>query len=371
MILSDRSPSKPLRAEHCGVRDASVSEHALATSDGLTLRLTRFLRRPCGQAVILTHGLTSSRSMFTMAEHVNIVAYLLDEGFTDVWILDWRGSSDLPYNRGSEPFTLDDVALIDIPEAIQRVRAEVGPGVSLHFVAHCLGSLAVGMSLAAGLAMDLTSVVGHGVFLTPRPPPATMARILGLTDALSLWFKDGYLPMDSRELGLRSRALPYFLIAAATRGRCRDQICQALNFTYGSHDSVFRHDNLHPDTHARLHELFGPLPFSYIKHLRSMALAGRAVKMRPRDSKYDRLPDDYLAELTAVRTPILLLVGDENRMWGQSNAVCHEVLTEQLGREQVALQSVAGYGHQDVFIGRSAALDVFPLIGDFLRAHSG
>lgn len=367
--MLDFATAASQRSQHAGVPDAIVSEFPLAASDGVTIRLTRFLRRPGDRAVMLTHGLTSSRQMFTMPEHVNLVNFLLDDGFGDVWTLDWRGSSELPYNRGPDPFNLDDVALIDIPLAIARVRAEVGPHVPVHFVAHCLGALALGMSMAAGQAAGLASVVGHAVFLTPRPAPMAMAKLIGLTHVLSAWFKEGYLPVDLRELGLRSRTLPYYLLAAALRGRCRDPVCQALNFTYGGDQSVFRHDNLDPQTHARLHQLFGPLPLSYIQHLRKMALAGRPVKLRPGDSKYGRLPDDYLAGAGGIRTPILLLTGEENGMWGQANVVCHELLARQLGREQVSLRVIPGYGHQDVFIGRSAALDVFPIIADFLNAH--
>jgi Alpha/beta hydrolase family len=368
--MTMRLEAVPLhRKQHPGVPDADVTEHGLETSDGLSLGLTRFSRGRCRRAVILTHGLTSSREMFTMPEHLNFVTYLLDEGLTDVWVLDWRGSCRLPYNRGGHGHNIDDVAMIDLPEAVERVRALVGPDVSLHFVAHCLGALALGMSLAAGRITGLASAIAHAVFLTPQTGRMATAKLLGWTDLLATWFPDGCLPIDPRECGLRSRALPYFLLAAAMRGRCKDAVCQTLNFTYGSEQSVFRHDNLDPRTHARLGELFGPLPLSFMKHLRKMVVAGRPVKMWPGDPHYQALPDDYLDAIANLKTPCLLLATDANGMWGDANVLCHDILSRQLGRAQISLRTIVGYGHQDVFIGRNAALDVFPALVDFLRAH--
>src|SRR4051812_35714460 len=68
-----------------GVKDAEVSLHPYATEDGLGLDLRRFRRADCDDVVLLVHGLTSSSDMFIMPEHTNLVTFLLDAGFTDVW----------------------------------------------------------------------------------------------------------------------------------------------------------------------------------------------------------------------------------------------------------------------------------------------
>src|SRR5206468_1318403 len=99
-------------------------------------------------------------------------------------------------------------------------------------------SLALGMSLAAGRISGLSSMIAHAVFLTPILGRVAMTKLLTLTDLFSRWFTAGYVPFDPGEVGLRSHALPYFLISAARRGRCRDAVCQTLNFTYGGDQSV-------------------------------------------------------------------------------------------------------------------------------------
>src|SRR5262245_20858328 len=77
-----------------GVPGADASVHPFSTDDGLGLSMLRFTRGPAGDqggdAVLIIHGLTTSSDMFIMPEHHNLVRFLLDNGFRDVWTLDYR-----------------------------------------------------------------------------------------------------------------------------------------------------------------------------------------------------------------------------------------------------------------------------------------
>jgi triacylglycerol lipase/cholesterol oxidase len=122
-VLTHDGQSRPIPLFSLeGVKDADVSTHYFATPDKLGLSLLRFLRKPCEDVVVLIHGLTTSTDMFIMPEHVNLVSYLLDHGFTDVWSLDWRGSMRHSYDLFPGRFNLDDIALYDMPGAIGKVR---------------------------------------------------------------------------------------------------------------------------------------------------------------------------------------------------------------------------------------------------------
>ena len=68
-----------------GVSDATVSVHPYTSEDGLGLELRRFHQADCDDVVLLVHGLTSSSDMFSMPEHRNLVSFLHESGFTDVW----------------------------------------------------------------------------------------------------------------------------------------------------------------------------------------------------------------------------------------------------------------------------------------------
>jgi cholesterol oxidase len=93
------------------------------------------------------------------------------------------------------------------------------------------------------------------------------------------------------------------------------------------------------------------------------------VKCDPGDKRHSGLPDDYLADAAKVTTPILLLTGDRNRVFTDSNIVCHQVLSD-IAPGRSELEIIPGYGHLDTIIGRSAHLDVFPRISDFLKRQA-
>src|SRR3546814_4339496 len=76
-----------------GVPDARVTEHRFVTDDMLSLGLMRFWKADCDDVVVIIHGLTTSSDMFIMPEHRNLVTWLHDQGFTDVFTFDFRMSN--------------------------------------------------------------------------------------------------------------------------------------------------------------------------------------------------------------------------------------------------------------------------------------
>ncbi|WP_157963956.1 alpha/beta hydrolase [Actinocorallia populi] len=289
-----------------GVTDVVVSERLFATADGLGLSLTRFHRADCADVVLLVHGLAGSREMFTRPGHPNLVSALLDAGFTDVWTLDHRMSSRLPYDAEEHSFTLDDVAAYDHPAALECLREAVGER-RVHVVAHCLGSVTFLTSLFAGLADRVASVVSNSVSLHPRL---------------------------SRRARARLRFSP--ALAPQVMGMAR------------------------PSPHAT--RVIGGGGSGYGRHIRRMAAAERVVKWDETDI---RLPD-ALTGLEDVRTPVLFLTGSENRVFTDSNIVTYREL-ERVAPGRHALRVLPGYGHADPFIGRNAHLEVFPHIVGFLH----
>jgi lysosomal acid lipase/cholesteryl ester hydrolase len=181
-----------------GVRDAEVSTHWFHTEDGLGLSLLRFQRGAAEDAVLITHGLTTSTDMFIMPEHDNLVTHLLDQGYGDVWCLDTRLSSRHPYNLFKHRWTLDDVALYDFPPALATMREEIGDR-PVHVIAHCLGATAFAMSLSAGL-VEVTCAALNSVALTPRVPrwsrmklavaPAVIDHVVGTPYLNPSWSED-------------------------------------------------------------------------------------------------------------------------------------------------------------------------------------
>src|SRR3546814_2105556 len=78
--------------------------------------------------------------MFIMPEHRNLVTWLHDQGFTDVFTFDFRMSNRHIYNLGPHRWSMDDCALYDHPKAIRTVR-EIAGNKRIHVICHCLGSM--------------------------------------------------------------------------------------------------------------------------------------------------------------------------------------------------------------------------------------
>lgn len=349
---------RPLDAE---ITDAETRELPLTAIDGLGIGLTRFRRGPSERSVLLVHGLTTSTDMFVMREHDNLVEALLDGGWNDVWSLDWRGSCRLPYNVEDRGFSVDDVAMFDIPAAVATVRRHNG-GRPIAIVCHCVGALAVGMSIAAKLTGPVAAVVANSTFLTPNLPEQSRIKVAALPPLLRRLLPEGHIPIELAKVGLLSRRAPLFALAAVGAS-CKDPTCQMLSFVWGACDSaVFEHRNLHPKTHARLRELFGPPPLSFYEHLSKMANERAVVRHDMADARYDRLPRSALDALGGWKPPLLLMTGVHNKVWTGSIELCHGYLSERHPEIDASLVEIPGYGHQDVFIGRAAALDVFPRI---------
>jgi len=352
-----------------GVPNAEVSVHPFWTEDGLGLNLTRFHRADCDDVVLLIHGLTSSSDMFIMPEHYNLATFLLDNGFTDVWTLDFRMSSRFPYDTETHRFTIDDVAHYDHPAALAELRRHIGDR-RVHVIAHCVGSISFSMSLSAGMVDDITSLICNSVSLMPRVPwwsrlkltigPALMEYVIGLP------FVDpryGEAPPWTRAWIL-SRAVSLF------HHECDVRSCHMVSFMWGSgHPAIYRHENLLPVTHERTADLESAVGVHYYRHIRKMVKAGHAVKYDPKDPRHADLPDDYLAPASKITTPILFLSGDDNCVFNDSNVMCHQVMSKAApGLHE--LEMLPGYSHQDSIIGKNSHDDVFPKIVTFLEKHS-
>ncbi len=153
-----------------GVKDAEVTTYWFSTEDKLGLSFLRFQRgapEEAGEAVLVIHGLTTSTDMFVMPEHYNLVSYLLDNGYRDVWCLDFRMSNRHSYNLFKHRFTMDDVALYDYPAALAEVRRHVGEK-PIHVICHCLGAVSFLMSLFGGAVRDIASVIANSVAPTAK-----------------------------------------------------------------------------------------------------------------------------------------------------------------------------------------------------------
>jgi len=355
-----------------GVNNAETSTHYITTDDKLTLSMMRFTRGPCRNVVVLMHGLSTSTDMFVMPEHYNLVNYLLDNGYTDVFSFDWRGSMRHNYDLFPNTHNMDDVALFDHPAAMKKIRELVGDEAKIHVICHCVGSITFCMSLFSGL-VEADSVISNSVSLNPTVSrwsqmklsiaPYLILYILRFPNLNPRW---GTLPGPGMPQGkLRAKAVSRF------HRECDVSACHMLSFMWGDgHPAVWQHENMHEVTHHRAGDLFGAVSINYYRHLAKCTKAKSVVKFAPEDPLYDSLPDKYTTFADKINTPCLFVSGDQNHVFPGSNQTTVDVLNRLHPDNNFEFKSLPGYGHQDPFMGKDVATDVFPTFLEFLNKHS-
>ncbi len=358
-----------------GVKRAEITTSHFTTGDDLGLDVLRFRREASRDVVVLFHGLTTSTDMYIMPEHYNLVSYLLDHGFGDVWSVYWRGSNRHSYDLFPNRYNIDDVALYDMPGAIATVREAVGPDARIHVIAHCVGSLGFNMALFSGIVDGISSVISNSVALVPQVPRWSYAKLRVGPMALNYILR--YPNVNPRWSYLSgpgiARGKPFAKMVSLFHRECKEPACHMVSFMWGAgHPACYQHENLADVTHRRVGDLFGAVNTSYYRHIAKMVRRGVAVKMNPTDSRYNRLPNSYLDRIDEVDLPPMLLVtGDQNKVFTDSNIVFHESLPRLKPGIDAELKVYPGYGHQDVFQGVRCDEETFPAMLDFLNRHRG
>ena len=351
-----------------GVKDAVVTTHHFTTEDKLGLSMLRFNRGEAGEAILVIHGLTTSTDMFIQPEHENLVSYLLDQGFGDVWCLDFRMSNRFSYNLFKHRYTMDDVALFDYPAALDVMRAHIGDR-PIHVICHCLGAASFTMSLFGKAVSGISSVIANSVALTPRVPRWSMLKLTVAPNVVENVLGFPYLnPGWGDEPGL-SRGKLFSKAVSLFHQECDVPACHMLSLMWGTGwPALYSHENMNPITHRRGGDLYGATSMNYYRHVVKMVRAGHAVKYDTGDHRLDRLPDDYFRHVAEVETPVLFMTGENNKVFADSNIVCHQRM-EQIVPGRHELHVFPSYGHQDPFMGQHVARDIFPRLVEFIEKH--
>jgi cholesterol oxidase len=349
-------PSAPPRKKR-RLRVSAPELHPFRTADGVDLLLTRYRGGTKGP-VVLSHGLGVSSKIFSIDTiETNLLEFLYAHEY-DVWLLDFRASTDLP--AAQTQFSADDVALQDYPAAVAQVR-ELAQAESVQLVAHCYGATTFGMALLGGL-----QGVRSGVFsqIGPHVVAPTITRLKSGLHMPQLLERLGIssLTTDARTderwwEQLYDRGLQLFPTQAEEH--CSNAVCHRITFMYAL---LYEHDQLNPATHDHgLHEMFGIANMRSFDHLALMVRKGHVVNADGEDV--------YLPHLDRMALPITFIHGGENACFlPESTELTFEALRRQNGADLYSRHVVPNYGHIDCIFGQHASRDVFPLIVQHLDA---
>jgi predicted alpha/beta hydrolase len=317
--------------------------HFPETPDGwrLALHRHRSIEPTPRAAVLLCPGYGCNRHFIDFDERHSLARFLARRGF-DAWVVELRGrGQSRPGEHCVSPtsWTFDDLAAFDLPTAIAHVaRVSQRP---VAWVGHSMGGmllyaylgvhsggtspLVAGVTIASPVVFptassQLLGAIGRGLLAVPFADTIHQRLALG-----ALWWLVGRSSMlavgmnpENVDRAVVGRALPRALSNVPRR--------KLMQLAQWSTEGAF-------------------------------CSADRQI--------------DYRAALVAVRTPLLVLAGSDDRL--ATPAAVRRVLDflpatsatyRELGRHSGAS---ADYGHVDLVLGRRAPDEVFPAIAAWLE----
>ena len=314
---------------------------------------------PTKGPVMLVHGAGVRANIFRPPVRQTIVDYLVEDGY-DVWLENWRASIDLPPN----PWTLDQAALYDHPQAVRKVEEITGVS-ELKAIIHCQGSTSFMMSAMAGLVPQVKTIVSNAVSLHPVLPLPGRAKMKFMLLGVA-----GLYPYLNPQWGLNAptlRAKLLSLIVQLTHRECDNPVCKQVSFTYGvGFPTLWSHENLNEGTHEWVKQEFGHVPRSFFKQIQRSVEAGHLVSVEGRDD----LPDSFVDQPPQTDARLALIAGEKNLCFLPESQIRTYEYLDSLTANYHTLNVIPGYGHLDIFMGKNASTDVFPIIAKELARPS-
>lgn len=326
--------------------------------DGLQCNLVNVKTedRPPKGPVIVVHGAGVRANIFRAPVETNFVDFLVQEGY-DVWLENWRASIDI----GPNEWDLDQAAKFDHPKAVKKIVEETGYD-KIKAVIHCQGSTSFMMSAIAGLVPQVTTVVSNAVSLHPVVPDFSKIKLRIALPLVALGTKYLNPQWGNKAPDLFPKII--HTLVEATHHECDNGVCKEVSFTYGSgFPALWKHENLNEATHEWLREEFAEVPIRFFNHIKKCIRNGHLVSFQ----KDPQMPEDYEAIVPRTDARFAFFSGKENLCFLPESQVRTYEHFQGIEKDRHALHLLPGYSHLDVFMGKNAAQDIFPLMVEELE----
>jgi pimeloyl-ACP methyl ester carboxylesterase len=306
---------------------------------------------PTKGPVLLVHGAGVRANIFRAPVETTFVDYLIDHGY-DVWLENWRASIDFSKNR----WTLDQAAIYDHPNAVKTVVNETGAE-KIKAVIHCQGSTSFTMAAMAGLLPEVDTIVTNAVSLHPVVPNFSEVKLkiaVPLIKAMTDYLNPHW--------GVDAPTLPAKLVSLLvnlTHHECDNAVCKQVSFTYGTgFPALWRHQNLNDETHEWLKEEFADVPLTFFEQMARCVKKGNLISVEGKKE----LPEDFTAQKPQTDARFAFFAGKKNLCFLPESQMKSFEYFDGLRKNYHSLTIFPEYGHLDVFMGKNAANDTFPLM---------
>ncbi len=224
-------------------------------------------------------------------------------------------------------------------------------------VIHCQGSTSFMMSAVAGLVPEVTTIVTNAVSLHPVVPEFSKLKITKLLPLLK-----GEVEYLNPQWGLHAPTAISKMVAtmvALTHHECNNPVCKGVSFTYGTgFPALWSHENLNDATHEWIKQEFAQVPIAFFEQMATCIEAGHLVAV----DGLSELPSNFVAQEPATSARIAFLAGINNHCFLAESQQRTFDFFNSWRKGYHSLHMIPNYGHLDIFFGKNAANDIFPLI---------
>lgn len=352
-----------------------LSEHL---GEQFAFRLTRYKGQ--GVPIILAPGYGVNASSFALPTVDENLVEFLTNGTSrqkrDVWLYDMRSSFDSGHSLSE--FDLDDIALTDWPKVVDTILAITGQK-QVQIIAHCVGSLTLLMSLLSGRLdkVKVLSVISSQLTIHPSTNWFNDLKAgVNLTEKVERYLKQESRPLNfsfesSAEHFDKTLDVICFNSPKFDGAACYNATCNRINAIYGP---SYLHKNLNYQTHASLNQWFQPISTHAFKQLSRMILTKKITSASEKAiylNEHSVLTDDQLPiRVPSLNLPIDFISGEDNKEFLPETTLLTYKWLQNLNagvKHKYSRTVFKGYGHMDVFIGKAAAIDIFPRLLELLN----
>ncbi|KAL1549281.1 hypothetical protein AAHA92_17408 [Salvia divinorum] len=262
-----------------------------------------------------------------------------------------------PLNASNE-FSIEDIGKIDIPAAMQKIIELYGESIKVHIVAHCVGGLAIHISIMGGhvsakhiaslsctnssMFFKLTTSASIKMWLPLIP---ISMRIMGTNKTLHL--------IQTSTTSIRHRLLKSIARLIPRQERCTCDECEVFSGIFGN---AFWHENVSHATHHWINkENQTKVPMAGFSHLRKICNAAFIVDSSGNNT-YLIHPERMALPTFYISGERVILVTPETSFLANKYMKLHQ---SGYRHERVV---VDGFGHSDLLIGEESHEKVFPHI---------
>lgn len=306
---------------------------------------------PTKGPVLLVHGAGVRGNIFNPPTEKNLLRCLKEEGY-DIWIENWRGSIDFSPNE----WDLDQVGQFDHPAAVQKVTELTGTK-EIKAIIHCQGSTSFMISVMLGHIPEVKVIISNAVSLHPVVPSYSLFKLWGYIPLVQHFYT--YL---NPQWGLyapdfKSKFLK--LIVKTTHYEKDTLVGKFVSFVYGAgFPALWRLENLDRPTMEWIQHEFANVPLSFFDHIRKCIKAGVLVPLHDEDQG----TKTYVPDLTKIEPRISLFAGSKNLCFLPDSQRATFDYLERLNPGKHSLHIMENYSHLDIFLGKNAHIDIFPIM---------